>query len=41
MPNFNPSISIATIANAAVAVRPITSGWNWPRRPASRVERRM
>ena len=41
MPNFRPRISIATTAKAAVAVRPITSGWKAPRNPANSVERRM
>ena len=41
VPNLSPSISTATTAKAAVAVRPITSGWKAPRRPANSVERRM
>ena len=39
VPNLSPSISTATTAKAAVAVKPMTSGWNAPRRPASSVER--
>ena len=41
VPNLSPSISTATMAKAAVAVRPMTSGWNAPRRPANSVERSM